>query len=108
MRKLLVVLGLLVSAYSAQAQYYYQDARNPKMLRHADRHAPARKLILIPQVNGYNVYKADLHTHTVYSDGLDIMAVTEHMEYRPIEKKFYKYLENYAGEQEHLDVSVRF
>lgn len=56
-------------AYSAQAQYYYQDARNPKMLRHADRHAPARKLILIPQVNGYNVYKADLHTHTVYSDG---------------------------------------
>lgn len=113
MRKLLIVLCLLVSVYSAQAQYYYQDAKNSEMLRHADRHAPARKLILIPQVNGYNVYKADLHTHTVFSDGhvvphfrvneawrdgLDIMAVTEHIEYRPIEKKFYKYLENYAGE----------
>ena len=24
---------------------------------------------MIPQVNGYNVYKADLHTHTVFSDG---------------------------------------
>ena len=23
----------------------------------------------IPQVNGYNVYKADLHTHTIFSDG---------------------------------------
>ena len=28
----------------------------------------ARKEIVIPQINGYNVYKADLHTHSIYSD----------------------------------------
>ena len=28
-----------------------------------------RNEIIIPNVGGYNVYKADLHTHTFHSDG---------------------------------------
>ena len=66
--------------------------------------------VVLPQVNGYNVYKADLHTHSIFSDGsvapeyrvkeawldgLDVMAVTEHIEYRRHEPTFVKYLENY-------------
>ena len=58
----------LVSIIPASAQSYYQDSKNSEMLRHSERHEPCRHEIIIPQVNGYNVYKADLHTHTVYSD----------------------------------------
>ncbi|MBQ2027742.1 MAG: histidinol-phosphatase, partial [Alistipes sp.] len=25
--------------------------------------------MILPQVNGYNIYKADLHSHTAFSDG---------------------------------------
>ena len=56
-----------------------------------------RTEIILPQVDGYNCYKADLHTHTIYSDGemtprekvreawydgLDILAITDHLESR--------------------------
>ena len=56
-----------------------------------------RTEIILPQVGGYNCYKADLHTHTIYSDGemtprekvreawydgLDILAITDHLESR--------------------------
>ena len=65
-------------------------------------------------VNGYNVYKADLHTHTIYSDaqvlpsfrvmeawqdGLDIMAVTEHIENRAFEQTMVDYLEKYVSDK---------
>ena len=39
------------------------------MLRHIWRQEPNRSEMILPMVNGYNVYKADLHTHTIYSDG---------------------------------------
>ena len=56
-----------------------------------------RTEIILPQIEGYNCYKADLHTHTIYSDGemtprekvreawydgLDILAITDHLESR--------------------------
>lgn len=65
-------------------------------------------------MNGYNVYKADLHTHSLFSDGkvlvdyrvkeawldgLDIMAVTEHIEHRPHEATMVEYLERYTDEK---------
>ena len=101
-------------ALTATAQSYYQDAYNSEMLRHAERREPCRKEIVLPQVNGYNIYKADLHTHSVFSDGsvlpkwrveeawqdgLDVMAVTEHIEWRPSEKTFVDYLENYRDKK---------
>ena len=59
--------------------------------------AASRNEIILPQVKGYNCYKADFHVHTHYSDGqvspagrayeawydgLDILAITDHYEYQ--------------------------
>lgn len=100
MKKLIVTILGLAFAVSASAQFHYQDSHNVDMLRHARQTAAERVEIILPQVNGYNVYKADLHLHTVFSDGsvtpgfrvreawndgLDIVASTEHVEYRPHE-----------------------
>ena len=113
MKRITTFFTLLLTV-AAGAQTYYQDHKNSEMLRHAERREPCRKEIILPQVNGYNVYKADLHTHSVFSDGfvlprvrvaeawqdgLDIMAVTEHIEYRPSEETFVDYLEKYRDEK---------
>ena len=114
----LVYFLVLVIMFPAGAQYHYQDSKNVEMLRHSEHRTPVRTEMIIPQVCGYNVYKSDLHTHTVYSDGqvtpqyrvregwldgLDVMAVTEHIEYRPNEAIFYDYLNEY-GEKEYKPV----
>ena len=54
--------------------------------------------IYIPDVEGYKTLKCDFHTHTIFSDGdikpenrvweaairgLDVIAITDHIEYRP-------------------------
>ena len=112
MKKILLSILAVFAALGANAQYTYQDAKNQDMLRHSLRNGvKARKEIVIPQVNGYNVYKADLHTHSIYSDaqttpewrvteawydGLDIIAITEHLEYRPNEPKMLEFLKAYA------------
>ncbi|MCL1893020.1 MAG: PHP domain-containing protein [Holophagaceae bacterium] len=59
---------------------------------------PAPRKILIPDVGEYRVLKGDFHIHTVFSDGvimpkdrvkeavdngLDAIAITDHIEYRP-------------------------
>lgn len=115
MKRLVFIISLALTAVlPVGAQSYYQDFKNPEILRHSERHEPCRHEIVLPQVNGYNVYKADLHTHTAYSDGqvlpkyrvneawrdgLDIMAVTEHIEYRPHEETFLEYLEEYRSKK---------
>ena len=68
--------------------------------------------IILPQVNGLNVYKADLHTHSIYSDaeltpeqrvkeawldGLDVFAMTDHIEVRRHEPNMLKFLKGYNG-----------
>ena len=67
--------------------------------------------IILPQVNGLNVYKADLHSHSIYSDadltpeqrvqeawldGLDIFSMTDHVEYRRHEPNMLKFLKGYT------------
>lgn len=74
-----------------------------------------RKNIVLPQVNGYNCYKADLHCHTIYSDGqvtptwrvreawldgLDILAITDHLEVRRYEKTILNHLRKYNANGE--------
>ena len=64
-----------------------------------------RTEIILPQVKGFNCYKADLHVHTSYSDGavtpagrvneawfdgLDILAITDHLESHGGVRKFFK------------------
>ena len=110
----LIALWVLASVSSLNAQSYYQDAKNPDILHHSERHERFRKEIILPQVNGYNVYKADLHTHTIHSDGdvipsfrvyeawydgLDIIAITDHIEYRSFEEKMVKYLDKYVSDE---------
>ena len=106
MKRILVIAGLFVSVLNVSAQNYYQDSGNPETLVSSDYQVSTRKEIVLPQVNGYNIYKADLHTHSVFSDGqvnstfrvneawldgLDIMAVTEHIEYRSFEDLMVRY-----------------
>ena len=74
--------------------------------------ASRRTEIILPQVNGLNVYKADLHTHSIYSDanltpeqrikeawldGLDVFSMTDHLEYRRHEGTMLKFLKGYTG-----------
>ena len=115
MKKIGLITALvLLSAGALSAQSYYQDAKNPDILHHNERNERFRKEIILPQVNGYNVYKADLHTHTIHSDGdvipsfrvyeawydgLDIIAITDHIEYRSFEEKLVKYLDKYVSDE---------
>lgn len=111
MKKILLTAVTALATLPICAQTYYQDAENPETYLPFD-NVYTRKEIILPDVNGYTVYKADLHTHTIYSDGqvtpsfrvneawrdgLDIMAVTEHLEYRPREDSFVEYTQKYNG-----------
>lgn len=122
MKKPLIILAILATSVSASAQSFYVDAKNPEMVHPADYKDVHRKEIFVPQVNGFNVYKADLHTHTMYSDGqvlpkyrireawqdgLDIIAVTEHVEYRPVEEDLVKYLDKYTDKKRKEAVNHR-
>ena len=70
MKKILFCIAAGLVALTASAQYTHPDNINKDMLRHTLRsESKSRTEIIIPQVNGYNVYKADLHTHTIFSDG---------------------------------------
>ena len=97
MKRTILTLVASMVALASSAQYY-QNKTNPDILHITEPRTQQRVNFEIPQVNGYNVYKADLHTHTIFSDGhltmesrvreawadgLDVMAVTEHLEYRP-------------------------
>ena len=119
MKKIISVALATIAAISASAQMTYPDAVNKDINRHSIRYSRgARTEIVLPQVNGYNIYKADLHTHSAFSDGsvlpeyrvkeawvdgLDVMAVTEHIEYRRQEPKMLEYLQDYAKKGEEID-----
>ena len=99
----------LLPALGAEAQYTHPDSNNKDVLRVTRRVCnDTRKEIVIPQVNGYTVYKADLHAHTMFSDGrvtpewrvdeawqdgLDAVAITDHIENRPYVIRIPKYLD---------------
>ena len=99
----ILILALLVAAAPLYAQ------KNPD-LRYLPKAQVQRAEMILPQVKGYNIYKADFHIHTVYSDGdvsakgrvteayydgLDIISITDHLEYRPYEPKMLKATQGY-------------
>ena len=111
MKKLLTLAVALAATLSASAQLYYTDSANKDMLRFNNREGRQRVEMILPQVRGFNIYKADLHNHTIFSDGsvtpefriqeawhdgLDVIAVTEHVEYRPYEGKMMNFLTGYV------------
>ena len=110
MKKIILSFAAIITALSASAQYY-QDNANKEMLHIRQPRTASRSEFIAPSVDGYTAYKADLHTHTIFSDGhlsmearlreawqngLDVMAVTEHLEYRPHEKNLVKYMNGYV------------
>ena len=111
MKKTFAFIVAALGVLTASAQYY-QDNVNPEMLRMEHPRSFNRKEFIAPGVDGYTAYKADLHNHTIFSDGhltmqsrvreawadgLDVMAVTEHLEFRPHERDLVKYLKGYTG-----------
>ena len=99
----LLALGLIItcSVFAQEYHTHYQSATEPQTLLPIGC-APrsTRYEIVLPNVNGYNLYTADLHMHTTYSDGtlnvkgrtqeawrdgLDIIVSSDHMSIRPVE-----------------------
>lgn len=115
----LLVLALLATSFTASAQL-------SAVRKTFEASRSKRTDIILPQVKGYNVYKADLHTHTIYSDGditpamrvweayrdgLDIISITDHMEYRRTEREIYRYMKDYIrpelrGEKRAINTNV--
>ena len=110
MKRLTLFFVALSATLSLSAQYY-QDAVNKDMLHIRQPRTLQRVEIDLPVVDGYTPYKADLHNHTIFSDGhltmearvreawadgLDVMAVTEHLEYRASEPDMVKWMRGYV------------
>ena len=114
MKKLFLFAFAFAASFSAAAQsIYYQDKNNKDMMRHTMRNDVLRNEFILPNVNKYVVLKGDLHTHTIYSDGnvtpeyrvqeawtdgLDVIAITDHVEYRKWEEQLISFLKGYVPE----------
>lgn len=121
MKKLFLLAFLFAAVVPAGAQWAHQPSNeNSSRLDHS--YSPTRTEIIIPQVSGYNVIKVDLHVHTVYSDGnmspkyrvreawmdgLDAIAITDHLEHRPNEKHMRKYFGKDDKETPDFNYSVK-
>lgn len=103
--RILFTMFFCVLSASLFAQQRQQSRKNPSMLTYPV--ISTRTEVILPEVNGYKVIKADLHTHTIYSDGqltssarvaeawrdgLDAIAITDHIETRLNISAFEEYL----------------
>ncbi|MBR1962956.1 MAG: PHP domain-containing protein [Alistipes sp.] len=109
MKRLLLILVSALFAAGATAQVVETPVKGKTGIRLYDK-SVRRTEIILPQIKGYNSYKADFHIHTIYSDGevtprervreawydgLDIIAITDHLEIRTYEKFMLKALAPY-------------
>ena len=95
MKNTYLIAALLISCTTSTfAQYKGLD-----VVKVANSQQPyINENIHIPDIEGYKTLKCDFHTHTIFSDGtimpeervwegnrrgLDAIAITEHVEYRP-------------------------
>lgn len=102
MKRFFFLAVALTMALSSVAQEYsdrYQSKTEPQTLLPVGYMRQSRKEVLLPEVNGYTPYRVDLHMHSTYSDGvvnikgrvneawcdgLDAIAMTEHLSIRPV------------------------
>lgn len=99
-RILLTVMVAIFALSSAMAQAVHQPTMGKTEIK-LYHQPPHRTEIILPQVKGYTIYKGDFHVHTIYSDGevtprervreawydgLDIIAITDHLELRSYEQ----------------------
>ena len=110
MKRSVFILALLVFSLSAvSAQVVQTPVITETAIKLYDETVPRTEIIL-PQIGGYTLYKADFHVHTIYSDGevtprermreawydgLDVIAITDHLEIRSYEKFMLKALAPY-------------
>lgn len=102
------------------AQIRQQDKSNPDIKKAVC--SESRTEIILPDVEGLKAVKTDLHSHTVYSDGdcspeyrvreawrdgLDAIALTDHIEYRPGDAKMANYLGTTCPQTTDLNHSVK-
>ena len=102
-------LALCISAYAVSGAH-----ASKKMYSNS----PIRTNFILPTVDGLNCYTADLHVHTFFSDGevspaervkeawidgLDILAITDHIETRRYERTMLKFLKGYSANKEGFD-----
>ena len=112
MKRIFLFMVAAMVGVAASAQYYVDEV-NKGILHIRQPRTEQRTEFVVPSVDGYTAYKSDLHNHTIFSDGhfsmearvreawmngLDVMAVTEHLEHRPHEKNLVKYLKGYVPE----------
>ena len=90
---------LMVFVWGACAVQGFAQSVNLDVVKVQESHQPyAGESIYIPDIPGYKTLKCDFHTHTIFSDGdvkpenrvweaaargLDVIAITDHIEYRP-------------------------
>lgn len=119
MKKTLSIIAAALVCTGLSAQTKEQAKENPDLFR-AVRDL-SRTEIIIPDVDGYKALKTDLHVHTSYSDGnctpeyrvtegwrdgLDAIAITDHIEYRPNDGKMKRYLGSDQEVKADLNLSV--
>ncbi|MEZ7914579.1 Sb-PDE family phosphodiesterase [Macellibacteroides fermentans] len=91
-------LGTVVIALLAITTINGQENNLPKEIKVGTERIKARKEIKMPQIPGYTILKCDFHMHTIFSDGivwptlrvdeaweegLDAIAITDHIEGQP-------------------------
>lgn len=99
MKRILLAAAFMLAAASIKAQVPGEDT----YIHHNIIGENARTEIRIPDIEGYRTLKGDFHIHTCFSDGnvwpsfrvdeawrngLDVIAITDHIEYRP-KKEYY-------------------
>lgn len=109
MKRLFLILASALFVAGASAQVVETPVKGKTGIRLYDK-SVRRTEIILPEIKGYNAYKADFHVHTIYSDGevtprerireawydgLDIIAITDHLEIRTYEKFMLKALAPY-------------
>lgn len=92
----IIVSALLLCCSSMGA--FAQTENLPKQIKVGHERMKARKEIKMPEIDGYQLLKCDFHIHTIFSDGivwptlrvqeaweegLDAIAITEHIEGQP-------------------------
>ena len=119
MKKALFVTLLLFFAFGVHSV----SLAGPHASRVLYNRVTKRTNFVLPQVDGLNCYTADLHVHSMFSDGevspeervkeawidgLDIMAMTDHIETRRQERSMLKFLKGYSPDgQGFQDINTR-
>lgn len=94
----LPLYSLVVLLLSTEIAGAHAEMKNEVLHLDEYRRPTARRILQIPDIDGFQTLKCDLHMHTVFSDGLvwptlrieeaweeglDAISITDHVEYQP-------------------------